>query len=200
MMQPDPNDRPVVKIEKDKWFFKNKDSVDFKEAGKFILDVATTPKCVDLISTAKESEGQKNEAIYKLEEDKLTIVLNLNADDKSRPMDFKTADKPGMILVVLGLILVFKSLRTQGSRISIPTIKPLVIVLGSVVLFGLTVVPLGLVLATILLIVVASTASHEFRWKEALIASVLLAGFVVVAFHYGLQLQLPTWPAFISGN
>lgn len=106
----------------------------------------------------------------------------------------------GMILVVLGLILVFKSLRTQGSRISIPTIKPLVIVLGSVVLFGLTVVPLGLVLATILLIVVASTASHEFRWKEALIASVLLAGFVVVAFHYGLQLQLPTWPAFISGN
>jgi uncharacterized protein (TIGR03067 family) len=101
MMQPDPNDRPVVKIEKDKWFFKNKDSVDFKEAGKFILDVATTPKCVDLISTAKESEGHKNEAIYKLEEDKLTIVLNLNADDKSRPMDFKTADKPGMILVVL---------------------------------------------------------------------------------------------------
>ena len=101
MMEPDPNDRPVVKIEKEKWFFQNKDSGGFKEAGTFKLDVTTTPKCVDLISTAKDSEGQKNEAIYKLEEDKLTIVLNLNADDKSRPMEFKTADKPGMILVVL---------------------------------------------------------------------------------------------------
>ncbi len=101
MMEPDPNDRPLVKIEKEKWFFKNKDSGEYKEAGTFKLDVTTTPKCVDLVSTAKESEGQKNECIYKLEEDKLTVVVNLNADDKTRPMDFKTADKQGMILVVL---------------------------------------------------------------------------------------------------
>jgi hypothetical protein len=55
-------------------------------------------------------------------------------------------------------------------------LRPLLIVLGSVVVFGLAVVPLGLVLATILLIVISSTASHEFRWKEAVIASVILAG------------------------
>jgi uncharacterized protein (TIGR03067 family) len=101
MMEPDPNDRPLVKIEGTKWSFKNKDMPEFKEAGTFKLDVTTTPKCVDLVSTAEDSKGQKNEAIYKLDEDKLTIVLNLNADDKSRPMEFKTADKPGMILVVL---------------------------------------------------------------------------------------------------
>lgn len=106
----------------------------------------------------------------------------------------------GMILIALGLILVVKSLRSQGSRISIPTLKPLFIVLGSVVLFGLTVVPLGLVLATILLIVVSSMASHEFSWKSSLISSVLLAAFVVVAFGYGLKLQLPVWPAFLAGN
>ncbi len=106
----------------------------------------------------------------------------------------------GMILIALGLVLVLKSLRTQGARISIPTLKPMLIVLGSVALFGLTVVPLGLVLATILLIVVSSTASHEFRWKESLVASVLLAAFVVAAFGYGLKLQLPTWPAFLVGN
>ena len=100
-MFPDANDRPTVKIDGEKWFFKNKDTPEFKEAGKFKLDVMTTPKCVDLVSTQKGSEGQKNEAIYKLEEDKLTIVLNLDADDKSRPMGFETKDKPGMILVVL---------------------------------------------------------------------------------------------------
>lgn len=106
----------------------------------------------------------------------------------------------GMILIALGLVLVVKSLRTQGARISIPTLKPMLVVLGSVVLFGVTVVPLGLVLSTILLIVVSSAASHEFRWKESLIASVLLAVFVVAAFGYGLKLQLPTWPAFLVGN
>ncbi|HQU48139.1 MAG TPA: tripartite tricarboxylate transporter TctB family protein [Casimicrobiaceae bacterium] len=106
----------------------------------------------------------------------------------------------GMILVALGLVLIVKGLRTQGPRISIPTLQPLAIVLGSVLLFGLTVVPLGLVLSTILLVVASSVASHEFRWKEALIASLVLAAFVVVAFTWGLKLQLPVWPRFIVGS
>jgi len=106
----------------------------------------------------------------------------------------------GMILVLLGSVLIIKGLRTHGPSISMPTLKPLAIVLASVVLFGLTVVPLGLVVATILLIVVSSTASHEFRWKEATIASIVLAAFVVVAFTWGLKLQLPVWPGFIVGS
>jgi len=104
----------------------------------------------------------------------------------------------GIILISLGAILVLTSLRNHGSRIQMGDIKPLGIVLGSVLLFGFTVVPLGLVLATILLIVVSSTASHEFRWKEALIASIVLAAFVVAVFGYGLKLQLPILPAFLA--
>ena len=105
----------------------------------------------------------------------------------------------GIILLVLGAILILKSLRSTGPRIDVPSLKPMIIVLGSVVLFGLAVVPLGLVLATIILIVVSSLASHEFAWKEATVASVVLAAFVVAAFTYGLKLQLPTWPAFLGG-
>jgi len=56
----------------------------------------------------------------------------------------------------------------------------------------------GLVLATIVLIVVSSAASDEFGWKEALISSAILAVFTVLAFSYGLKLQLPVWPAFIK--
>lgn len=101
MMEPDPNDRPLLKIDGEKWFFKNKENPEFKEGGTFQLDVTTTPKCVDLISTDEKTKGQKNEAIYKLKEDKLTIVVNLNADDKNRPKGFETKDQPGMIKVVL---------------------------------------------------------------------------------------------------
>ena len=105
----------------------------------------------------------------------------------------------GIILIVLGAIQVLDAFRKPGAPIAMKDLRPLLIVLGSVVVFGLAVVPLGLVLATILLIVISSTASHEFRWKESVIASVILAGFVVAAFGYGLKLQLPTWPAFLGG-
>ncbi len=104
----------------------------------------------------------------------------------------------GLILIAMGAVLILKSLRTRGAPISIPTLKPMLVVLGSVVLFGIAVMPLGLVLATILLIVASSAASHEFNWKEAAIASVVLAGFVVAAFGYGLNLQLPILPPFLA--
>jgi hypothetical protein len=64
------------------------------------------------------------------------------------------------------------------------------------VVFGIAAPPLGLVIATILLVVVSSAASDEFRWKEAIISSLILAVFTVAAFAYGLQLQLPIWPWF----
>jgi len=71
-------------------------------------------------------------------------------------------------------------------------------VLGSVVLFGMTAPSLGLVVATILLIVVSSAASTEFRWKEALVSGVLLAAVAVAGFIWGLGLQFSVWPTFLG--
>jgi len=51
----------------------------------------------------------------------------------------------------------------------------------------------------VILIVIASTASSEFRWKEALISGVLLAALAVGVFIIGLKLQLPIWPTFLTG-
>jgi len=104
----------------------------------------------------------------------------------------------GLILAGLGLLLVLRSLKLQGEPIAFPTLKPLVIVLFSVLVFGATVNYVGLVIATILLVLVSSVASHEYRWKESIVASLCLAAFVVAAFVYGLKLQLPTWPPFLN--
>ena len=104
----------------------------------------------------------------------------------------------GLILIAMGAVLILKSLRTTGPAITIPTLKPVFVVLARVVVFGLAVIPRGLVPATILLSVVSRTASHEFRWKEALVASVVLAAFGVAAFGYGLNLQLPILPPFLG--
>lgn len=104
----------------------------------------------------------------------------------------------GILLIFLGFILGLRSLRLRGAPLSFGSFKPLVIVIGSVILFGLAAPKLGLLVATVILVVVSSTASDEFRWKEAIIASVCLALFAWLAFAKGLNLQLPVWPWFIG--
>jgi putative tricarboxylic transport membrane protein len=105
----------------------------------------------------------------------------------------------GLLLCALGALLVLRSFKLQGVPLSFPTFKPIAIVLGSVLLFGLVVNQAGLVIATLLLVLVSSTASHEYRWRESIVAAIALAVFVVVAFRYGLSLQLPTWPPVLTG-
>ncbi len=104
----------------------------------------------------------------------------------------------GILLIVIGAILMLRGIRETGARIELGSFKPLVVVLGSIALFGLVAPYFGMVVATIVLVAVSSFASHEFRWKEALVASIFLAVFTVAAFGYGLDLQLPLWPAFVG--
>jgi hypothetical protein len=100
----------------------------------------------------------------------------------------------GTLLILLGAVLVLRAMRSVGGPVPRFQWRPLVIVLGSVVLFGAIVQTVGVALSTIILIVSASAASREFRPREALIAGVLLAVLAVGVFVIGLQLQLPIWP------
>ena len=104
----------------------------------------------------------------------------------------------GILLMVLGAIIALRSLRSHGPPLPGWKWRPTVIVLGSVVLFGLIVQPVGIAISTVILIVGASAASPEFRPREAIISGVLLATLAVGVFVIGLKLQLPIWPAFIG--
>ena len=104
----------------------------------------------------------------------------------------------GILLIAFGTILMFRGMRLRGAGITLESPRPLLIVLGSVVLFGLTAPSLGLVVASILLIVVSSAASTEFRWKEALLSGVVLAALSVAGFIWGLGLQFSVWPTFLG--
>src|SRR5262252_9782772 len=106
----------------------------------------------------------------------------------------------GILLIVLGAALSIRGLRLEGAKITLESPRPLIIVIGSVVLFAMTVSTLGLVLSSILLIVVSSAASKEFRWKEALVSGVILSALSVAGFIWGLGLQFSIWPTFIGGR
>jgi hypothetical protein len=100
----------------------------------------------------------------------------------------------GMLLIVLGAALSLIALRGRGTPLPGWKWRPVSIVLLSVVAFGLVLTHIGLVLSTIGLIVVASTASREFRFRESLLSGALLAALSVGVFVIGLKLQLPIWP------
>ena len=106
----------------------------------------------------------------------------------------------GILLILFGMVLTLRALRLDGERMTFGSPTPPAIVLGSVVLFGITVPFAGLVVSTILLIMVSSFASPEFRWKEALVSSILLAVMAVGGFVWGLGLQFPIWPIFLGGQ
>lgn len=100
----------------------------------------------------------------------------------------------GILMVVLGLILALRSLRSHGDPVPRWKWRPTLLVLGSVVLFGAIVKDVGMAISTVLLIMVASAASHEFRVRDSLISGVALAVLAVGVFVIGLSLQLPIWP------
>lgn len=102
----------------------------------------------------------------------------------------------GILLVVLGGMLALRALAVGGPKVERMRWWPTLLVLGSVVVFGLIVQTVGLALSTMVLVVVASAASRGFRWKEALVAGVVLATLVTGVFVVGLNLTLPIWPRF----
>lgn len=106
----------------------------------------------------------------------------------------------GLLLACIGAIVLAGSLRPHAPPEHLPRfhLKTLAWILGSVVLFGLLLVPLGLVGSLIVLVFVSSMASHEFGWKGALVNAFVLLAICAGAFVYGLGLQLPMWPAFMG--
>jgi hypothetical protein len=107
----------------------------------------------------------------------------------------------GLSLAVLGAVLLWRSLVRAKDHQSWPSLqlKPLAIVLLSVLLFSQILRPFGLLLSTALLVVMVSKASHEFRWREALANAAVLVAIVLVVFVYLLKFQIPVWPAFAAG-
>jgi len=108
----------------------------------------------------------------------------------------------GGVLTLLGLVISLSSLsRGEGTRKARSfRAKPLVLVLSSVVLFGLFLRPLGLVLSTVILIIVSSMASEEFKKKEAILNALVLLAIVLIVFVYFLKFQIPVWPSFLTGR
>ena len=72
--------------------------------------------------------------------------------------------------------------------------RSMFLILFSVVIFGYALKPLGLVLATVLLIVLSAIGGHDFRKKEIVILTIVMVVFGVFVFVKGLGLPFNLWP------
>ena len=104
----------------------------------------------------------------------------------------------GIILGLLGVAIIVESFATSGEAVSKFAWRPLIWVLGAFVVFGLTAKLLGLAIAIVLLVVISSYGGHEFKLKEVLISSVILATGSVAVFVWGLKLPFQIWPEFFG--
>jgi hypothetical protein len=100
----------------------------------------------------------------------------------------------GGLVGMLGLALAAGSLRIEGPRLPRMRLRPALFVLGASIAFGYLLKPLGLVLATLVLVAVSALGGHEFRWKEVVPLAAGLAAFAVAVFVWGLGLPFPLWP------
>jgi hypothetical protein len=67
-------------------------------------------------------------------------------------------------------------------------------ILGGIILFALTIRPLGLIVAGPLAMFFGSMGSEEFRWKESIIFSIVLTALCILLFKAALRLPIPVAP------
>lgn len=108
----------------------------------------------------------------------------------------------GILMAILGGMVLFKALTIEtdgGDPVGAFAWKPLIIILGSVALFGFMLPRAGMLITLPVLVIVSSLASDEFSWKGAIInAAVLTVGSYLI-FIKGLNLTIPLWPALGAG-
>jgi len=96
-------------------------------------------------------------------------------------------------IVSVGIIVGFKSLTIDGPRIEPIQLRPLLVIIAAILLFGLLIGAVGLAISAVLLTVLAAYARRDARLGEALLLGIGLAAFTVIVFVYGLSQPLPAW-------
>jgi hypothetical protein len=128
-------------------------------------------------------------------------ATNYNFGQSARPGPGYFPFGLGLLLAVLGGMVLFKALTIEtgdGEPVGGLSWRPLLIIVGSVALFGLLLPRLGMFIALPLLVISSALAGDEFHWGEALINAVLITVFSWLVFIYGLNLTIPLKPWFMA--
>jgi hypothetical protein len=105
----------------------------------------------------------------------------------------------GGLLVLIGAIAIIRAFIVEGTPIGALAVKPLAMILGSILLFGFIVRGAGLLVALPLLAVLSASASIHFRWLPTLALAAGLTVFCIMIFVQGLGVPLPIIGPWLGG-
>ena len=104
----------------------------------------------------------------------------------------------GLILLALGVLIAILGIREHGGPDSkFPTYhwRPILFVLGSVVMFGLILKAVGMLIAGFLVVIVSSMGNPEkFHTRDVIVLAIGLVVFCALVFVWGLKLPIPLCP------
>ena len=102
----------------------------------------------------------------------------------------------GAMQLLLGIVIFVRAFlsKVENGAVNKLHLRPLLIILGAVVLFAVLLKPAGLVIAIFALIMVSAFGGNDFRFKEMLFLTVVLVIGSVAVFYYGLGLPFNLWP------
>ena len=106
-----------------------------------------------------------------------------------------------VIMAILGAVVLFKSLTIEtpgGDPVGHIAWKPLLIIVASIAVFGITIELLGMIVSIPVLIFIASLAGDEFHWRDVIANAIVLTIFSWAIFIVGLKLTIPMWPWFVG--
>ncbi len=101
----------------------------------------------------------------------------------------------GGLLTIFGFFISARSLSKRSDFISFPNFRPLLMIIGAVVMFALLLNSLGLILTLLLLVLISSLGGAQLRLREVAILYIILLSISVFFFIYGLGLQFSLWPS-----
>jgi len=101
-----------------------------------------------------------------------------------------------LLLILLGAYVTLRALVIEGAPVTRVRLRPVLLITAAVVVFAYSIQTLGLVLATVLLIMIGGYASPRVRLLEMVAASAVLAALAIAIFVKGIGLPIPIWPDF----
>ena len=97
------------------------------------------------------------------------------------------------LIIGIGVILAFRGLTIEGPEIEPVQLRPILLMVAAILLFGALIDTIGLALTAVVMTIVAAYARREARLGEAVVLGGGLALFAVLVFVYALSQPLPAW-------
>jgi hypothetical protein len=104
----------------------------------------------------------------------------------------------GILQVLIGVAVLLRALVRPGLPLDRFALKKLAWVLGSIVLFGLLLRGMGLIIATIVIVILSAYASEKFHWSTALILAAGIAISSAILFIILLGIPIPIFGTWIA--